>query len=251
MDIWSYETSRRTWDRLTFNLGDDIYPLWSRDGASIVFGAVRAPSVRVHLYRKALNAPSEELLLTTSYGEFPTDWSADGRLVLFTSVDPKLGMDVWAMPLDGDRKPFAVVRTEFNESQAQFSPDGRWIAYQSDKTGNPVIYIQPFPGTGDEVRASIEGGTQPRWNPGSPELFYVGADDRLMAVPIRVASGGKIEPGASRALFRTDVGSTATLAYRQQYVVSPDGQSFIMNSAVTEAGASSISVILNWRPPAR
>jgi len=252
MDIWSYETSRGAWDRLTFNLGDDIYPLWSRDGGSIVFGAVRAPSVQVNLYRKVLNAPSEELLLAPPHGGFPNDWSADGRFVLFAPGDPKLGIDVWAMPLDGDRKPFAVVRTEFNESQAQFSPDGRWIAYQSDKTGRPEIYIHPFPGTGDEVRASIEGGTQPRWNPSSPELFYIGADDRLMAVPIRVASdGGKIEPGAPLALFRTDVGSTASLAYRQQYVVSPDGRSFIMNSAVTEGSASPITVILNWRPPAR
>jgi hypothetical protein len=100
------------------------------------------------------------------------------------------------------------------------------------------------------VRASIEGGTQPRWNPSSPELFYIGADDRLMAVPMPVASGGgKIEPGAPQALFRTDVGSTAAQAYRQQYVVSPDGRSFIMNSAVREGNASPITVILNWRPP--
>jgi Tol biopolymer transport system component len=144
-----------------------------------------------------------------------------------------------------ERQDLEVVRTEFNESQAQFSPDGRWIAYQSDKTGRSEIYLRPFPGTGDDVPASIEGGTQPRWNPSSPELFY-------MAVSIRVASGsGKIEPGAPHALFRTDVGSTATQAYRQQYVVSPDGQSFIMNSAVREGSASPITVILNWRPPTR
>jgi hypothetical protein len=102
------------------------------------------------------------------------------------------------------------------------------------------------------VRASIEGGTQPRWNPSAPELFFIGADDRLMAVPIRIASGGgKIEPGAPLALFRTDVGSTAVQAFRQQYVVSPVGRSFIMYSTVREGSASPITVILNWKPPAR
>jgi Tol biopolymer transport system component len=92
---------------------------------------------------------------------------------------------VWALPLDGDRKPFAIVETEFTESQGQFSPDGKWIAYQSDKTGRNQIYIRPFRAAGDDVQASIDGGTQPRWNPKGGELFYIGADDRLMAVPIR------------------------------------------------------------------
>ena len=248
MDIWSYETGRQAWDRITFDPGDDIYPLWSHDGASILFGAVRGLQGVVDLYRRDLGAPQgkEELVLSTSLNKFPTDWSRDGRFLLYDEYDPKLGADVWGLPLDKDRKPFPIVRTESNEGQGQFSPDGQWIAYQSDKTGRPEIYLRPFPGPGDDVRASIDGGAQARWNPNGQELFYIGADDRLMAVPIKFSK--TIEPGVPRGLFATTVGSTVTLAYRQQYLVSTDGQSFVMNSAVAEGTASPITVILNWKP---
>jgi Tol biopolymer transport system component len=253
MDIWSYETSRRAWDRITFDPGDDIFPLWSRDGASIVSGSVRKTEGVVDLYRKLLSSPqgTEELLLSTSQEKFPTDWSADGRFLLFTSLDPKRGFDIWALPLEG-RKPFEVVRTDFSESLAQFSPDGRWIAYQSNKTGRSEVYLRPFPGPGDDWRASIDGGAQARWNPNRKELFYIGADDRLMAVPIRFSSNGKtVEFGTTRGLFPTSVGSTAPLVHRQQYLVSADGQSFVMNSVMGEASASPITVILNWKPKRR
>ena len=113
------------------------------------------------------------------------DWSPDGRFLLYDSVSAKGGVDIWALPLEG-RKAFAVVQTQFNERLGQFSPDGKWIAYQSDKTGRFEIYVQPFPGTGGDVPVSTDGGTQVRWNPRGSELFYVAADDRLMAVPIRV-----------------------------------------------------------------
>ena len=138
----------------------------------------------MNLYRRLLNAPEDraELLLSTPQPKFPTDWSADARFLLYDSLDPKRGYDIWALPPEGD--PFEVVRTDFNERLAQFSPDGTWIAYQSDKTGRYEIYVRPFPGPGDDSRVSIDGGAQVRWNPNGKELFYIAADDRLMAVPI-------------------------------------------------------------------
>jgi eukaryotic-like serine/threonine-protein kinase len=254
MDIWSYEITRRAWDRITFDLGDDIFPLWSRDGTSILFGGVRKTQGIVDLYRRLLSAPqgSEELVLSTAEGKFPIDLSPDGRFLLYDAFDPKGGSDVWGLPMEGNRKPFEIVRTDFDEGLAQFSPDGRWIAYQSDRTGRSEIYVRPFPGPGDESRVSIDGGTQARWNPKGGELFYIGADDRLMAMPIRIPANGKaVEPGVPRGLFATTVGSTVTLAYRQQYLVSADGQSFVMNSAVGEGTASPITLILNWKPQSR
>ncbi len=247
MDIWSYETGRRAWDRITFDSGDDIYPLWSPDDSRIVFGSRRG---EMNLYRKLLSAPpgSEELLLSTSQPKFPMDWSPDGRFLLYDSLDPKRGMDVWVLPLEGDRKPFKVVQTDFNERLAQFSPDGKWIAYQSDKTGRFEIYVQPFPGPGGDSRVSIDGGAQVRWNPSGKELFYIAADDRLIAVPIRFVSNGKtVDLGTPLGLFATNVGSTAINTNRQQYMVSPNGQSFVMNSVPEEASASPITVILNWK----
>ena len=250
MDIWTYDVNRRAWDRITFDSGDDIYPLWSPDGSSIIFAGVRNARP-LNLYRKRLGTPPgvEEEVLSGSGGTWPLDWSADGRLLLYSSGDPKRGTDIWALPLDGARKPFEVVRTDFNESQAQFSPEGQWIAYQSDKNSRDEIYLRPFPGPGSDVNVSTEGGSQPRWNPNGKELFYVAADDRLMAVPIHFSSDHKtVEPGTPVGLFATNVGSAATFKYRQQYMVSRDGQSFVMNSAVDEGSGSPITVILNWKP---
>jgi len=250
MDIWSYDTSRRAWDRITFHSGDDIYPIWSRDGTSLVTGSVRTTNV-VDLYRTLLSGPQgrEEQLLASPLPKFPMDWSADGKFLLYDVLDTKQGFDVWALPLEGDRKPFPVVNTEFNEGLSQFSPDGHWIAYQSDRTGRTEIYLRPFPGAGGDVRVSVDGGAQVRWNPDGRELFYVATDNRLMAVPIRFASGSTSpELGTPIALFKTILSSAAGPMYKQQYMVSPDGQSFVMHSAVGEASASPISVILNWKP---
>jgi Tol biopolymer transport system component len=253
MDIWSYDTSRRAWDRITFHSGDDIYPLWSRDGTSIVTGSVRTTNV-VNLYRTFLSGPqgSEELLLASPLPKFPMDWSADGRFLLYDTLDPKRGFDIWALPLEGARTPFTVVGTDFNEGLAQFSPDGHWIAYQSDKTDRSEIYLRPFPGPGTDVRVSVDGGTQVRWNAKGNELFYIATDTRLMAVPIRIVSGGALaEAGTPVALFATILSSAAGPMYKQQYMVLPDGQSFVMHAALGEASASPITVILNWKPKDR
>jgi Tol biopolymer transport system component len=249
MDIWSYEVHRRVWDRITFNSGDDIYPLWSPDDSSIIFAGMRAG--RLDLFLKRLGTPPdvEEVVLSTFEGKFPMDWSADGRFLLYSSGSAKQGRDIWALSLQGERKPFEVVRTDFNETQAQFSPDGTWIAYQSDKSGRDEVYLRPFPGPGSDVAVSTEGGSQVRWNGNGKELFYVATDDRLVAVPVDFSPDNKtVAPGKPAGLFATNVGSAATLKYRQQYVVAMDGRSFVMNSAVEEGSASPITVILNWKP---
>ena len=132
------------------------------------------------LYSKDLNTPAgsgEELLLATNEPKFPMDWSRDGRVLLYNSMDPKLGLDIWALPLDGERKPRAVVQTEFNEQLPQLSPDGKWMVYQSNRTGRFEVYIRPFPGPGSDAPVSAEGGAQARWNPDGKELFYIAADD--------------------------------------------------------------------------
>lgn len=176
------------------------------------------------------------------------DWSADGKFIVFNNLTADAGVDIWAVPLKGDRKAFEVVRTEFNEGLAQFSPNGNWIAYQSDKTGREEVYLRSFPGPGADVRVSTDGGAQVRWNRNGKEIFYVAPDDRLMAVPIHESPDGTtIEPGGPTALFVTNIGSTAILKYRQQYAVSPDGQSFVLQSVIGQASSSPIVVMLNWR----
>ena len=247
-DIWAYAVERRTWDRLTVHAGDDIYPLWSPDDSEIVFGSRRGS---MDLYRKRLNSPpgGEQLLLSTPQTKFPTDWSNDGRFVLYNSIANKGDVDIWAMPLDGARTPVEILGTAFNEQHAQFSPDGQWIAYQSDKTGRSEIYIRPFAGSGADVPVSTGGGSQVRWSPKGAELFYIAADDRLMTVSIRATrTDSPVELGTPQALFPTNVGTTAPNTNRQQYVVSPDGESFVMNSVPEPSATSPLSVVVNWKP---
>jgi dipeptidyl aminopeptidase/acylaminoacyl peptidase len=180
-------------------------------------------------------------LIAESVVEFfhPMDWSYDGRHILY-SVDTATNPDLRALPLFGERKPIDVTRTPFSESNARFSPNGRWIAYQSDETGRAEVHVQPFPGPGPRSQVSVNGGTLPRWKRDGGELFYLAPDNRLMSVAVTDA-GARLDTGAPRALF--------TLSTTSMYEPSPDGQRFLVTSVVSDA--SPIIVILNWKPPAR
>src|SRR5262249_46270521 len=142
-------------------------------------------------------------------------------------------------------KPFPVVQTTFDETFALFSPDGKWIAYESNESGRNEIYVQPFPGPGNKARISTDGGAQVHWRKDGKELFYIALDGRLMAVPIHLATD-TIEAGAPVPLFATHMGPALSFPNRQQYDVSPDGQRFLMNTIIEEA-PSPITVILNWK----
>ena len=169
--------------------------------------------------------------------------------MLFNSQDPKRSFDIWALPLNGDGKPFPVVETNFDDQNGQFAPDGKWIAYQSDDSGRVEIYVQPFPGPGSKWSISTNGGSQVRWRRDGKELFYVTLEGRLMAVPIQVASDtGAPEVGTPVTLFAPPLGAAVQQAdYRHQYMVSPDGQRFLV-ATVTEGATAPITVILNWKP---
>jgi Tol biopolymer transport system component len=245
-DIWLLETARGVLRRLTFDAANDVGPIWSPDGSRIVFSSNRDGVV--NLYEKpASGTGDEKLLLATPLSKQVADWSPDGRFVLYRSQDAKTKYDLWALPLERERKPFPVVQTNFDERDAQFSPDGKWIAYESDESGRFEIYVQPFPGPGAKLPVSTNGGAQVRWPHEGKELFYIGLDERLMAVPIRLPSNGQaVEVGAPVPLFPIRVGGAVSV-YRQQYMVSPDGQRFLINTVLEESSASRITVILNLK----
>ena len=141
----------------------------------------------------------------TSGGKEPLAWSRDGRFLLYAAHNAKTGVDdLWALPLVGERKPFPVLQTPFQVGAGQFSPDGRWVAYESNESGQVAIYVRPFPGPGGQWQVSNAGGTQPRWRSDGTELFYVTPDGRLMAVPIAAGADGQaLEAGAPMPLFPT------------------------------------------------
>ena len=161
-----------------------------------------------NLYQKAASGAGEEtLLLKSDYPKFPTDWSRDGRFIIYRQTDPKTKSDVWVLPEpgSGEAKPFPVVRTEANETAGTLSPDGRWLAYASDVSGRYEVYVQSFPGGGGKRQVSTGGGNHPRWRRDGRELFYYAGDGKLMAAPVR--SGESFEMGAAVSLFEFRAGT--------------------------------------------
>jgi len=252
---------RPVWTRFTTEAAlVHLDPIWSPDGDRIVFSA--NPKGPWDLYEKPIHGAGRPQLLLASppdaAGLFASDWSLDGRFVLYgTEADPKTRADIWALPIERMRpstgegqKPFAVVQTPFDESYAQFSPDGKWIAYQSNETGRYEIYLQQFP-SGRKERVSTNGGAQVRWRRDGNELFYIAFDERLMSVAIDLSPNGESTIGAPVPLFTTRVGGAVPGPNRQQYVVSPDGKRFLMSTVTEGVNTSPITVIFNWRPQPR
>jgi serine/threonine protein kinase len=248
IDIWLLETERGVFSRFTFDPANDVLPVWSPDSRRVLFSSNRNGGIH-NLYLKSIGgAPgSEELFLRNNQIKQATDWSPDGRFVVFRSQDPKLGFDLWGLPMEGSaHQPFVIAQTGFDERDAQFSPDGKWIAYQSNESGRVEIYLQPFPGLGSRVLASTNGGAQVRWNRNGRELFYIALDDRLMSVPVQFSADGQASVETATPLFTTRVGGALQSNFPQQYMVSADGQRFLMN-VIPEEVPTPLTVLLNWK----
>ena len=246
MDIWQVDAARGIPSRVTFDANVDSTAVWSPDGSRLVFRSNR--NGVYDLYQKPANgAGDEQRLFASSDDKIPSDWSADGRVLLYVNENAKTGRDLWALPIEsqGVGTPFPLVQTRFAEDQGQFSPDGRWIAYRTNESGQNEIYVQAFPGPGSKARISTEGGSQPRWRRDGKELFFVAPDNRLMAVPIALPSNGQaLNVGAPVALFATRL--TLMGSPKHQYAVAPDGQQFLMVVSADETIASPITIVQNW-----
>ena len=245
-DIWLFDFDRGAPTRFTFDAEPEVNPLWSPDGALVAF--VRAGSGQY--LKSATSVGAEQTLIDfeTDSGMVLTDWSADGRFLLARRPNRKTGYDVWSLAFDKSRRAVPVVQTDMDDMDAQFAPGGDWIAYQSNESGPFEIYLQPFPGPGSKRQVSTAGGAQVRWRRDGKELFYVALDGRLMAVPIRL--GHTLEPGVPVPLFETQIGGAVRGFNPPQYMVSPDGQRFLMNT-VSAQPSSPIAVALNWQHKAR
>jgi len=240
-DIWLFEPAREVLSRLTFQLGDEISPVWSPDGSRIVFASDQDGPA--NLFQKAASgAETEQPLLKTLASKFPTDWSRRNHSVVFATWDPKTQWDLWTLPMTGDNKPAQYFRAEFDSFQAQFSPDGRWIAYASNESNRYEVYVQPFPLSSGRWQISTNGGAQPQWRRDGTELYYLAPDRKLMVVAVK--SGATLEPGPPKPLFQTRV--TGLVDVRNHYVSGVGGQRFLINSIVGEGASTPIAVALNW-----
>jgi serine/threonine protein kinase/Tol biopolymer transport system component len=245
-DLWLLDGARAV--RFTSDPNLDRFPIWSADGSWIAFGSNRRGARDI--YRKSSSgAGVEELLLESAEDKAPNSWSPDGHFLMFTNMDREQGPDLYVLPLDGDQKAYPFLRTPFDERVGQFSPDGRWVAYQSNESGPWQIYVRPFPGPGGQSQVSTAGGIQSRWRADGKELYYIAPDGKMMAVPIAVKDG-TLEPGVPAVLFQTRIWGGGTNAFtRQQYDVAPDGR-FLINVTVEGVRTPPITMLLNWRAPA-
>jgi serine/threonine protein kinase/Tol biopolymer transport system component len=250
LDIYISESAGGGQSRFTFDPANDSAAVWSPNADRIVFRSNR--NGHYDLFEKVASGASDERpLVETPQNKSACDWSRDGQFLLYASEDPTMGSDLWAKPMRSDANPFPVVRTNADEREGQFSPDGRWVAYVSNESGIDEVYIQLFPGPGGKKQVSMNGGVDPRWGRDGRELFYVAPDGRLMAAAVHVdADGHTPNPDPPIFLFRprlatgANINSGAALS-RPQYAVAPDGH-FLMNVTADDNVVSPISIVLNW-----
>jgi Tol biopolymer transport system component len=247
--VWLYDVPRGVPNRLAFDTAIDAAPVWSPDGRRLVFAS--GPNGGNDLFeRPASGLGDAQPLLLSPEPKWPLSWSPDGRFLLYASLNPKTGSDLWALPMSGDtHQPFPVVQTGGDQASGQFSPDGHWVAYVSNESGRTEVYAQTFPGPGGKWQLSTIGGTQPRWRADGKELFFVAPDLELMGVPIAAGTDGSLSAGTPVPLFRTRLfdehGGTSVFA-RPQYAVAPDGR-FLMTVTVEARTTPPITVVLNWQ----
>jgi eukaryotic-like serine/threonine-protein kinase len=248
-DLWLRDLTRGADQRFTTDASLNIAPCWSPQGDRIAFASNRGGGIS-NLYQKtASGTGQDELLLANGNDKFPSQWSRDGRFIVYREVDQNTHNDIWVLPMDGaaERKPFSFLHSEFNEAFGQLSPNGHWMAYTSDESGQREVYVRPFPAGGGQWKISIAGGEQPRWRGDGKELFFVGADRAIMAVAVnaRVVTTPPFEPGPPQPLFEVHLARTRGLSF--QYDVTADGQRFLLASATGDSVAAPLlNVVSKW-----
>jgi len=238
-DIWVRDLVRGVTSRFSFNEEDDRDPVWSPDGTRIAWGTQRKGQFDLAV-KTVGGTGEEEVLLEADGNQFPTTWSPDGKSLLYLTIDPETSADIGLLPLDGDRTPRPFVRTKFVEARARFSPDGRWVAYQSNESGRFEVYVQAFPGPGGKWQISTAGGGEPQWGPDGKELYYL-AQSRMMKVDVR--TGASFEAGIPEPAFGVSLRPITT---GNRFLVSPDGQRFLLLSSLLQDSTPPTTVVLNW-----
>jgi Tol biopolymer transport system component len=254
-DLWVRDLSRGTESRFTSDPSNNLAPFWSPKGDRIVFSSSRSGGV-INLYQRATSGsgPDEPLLpnrINEISSQISSQWSRDGRFIVYFEVDPKNKRDLWVLPTEGAaaaRKPKPFLRTEFDELFGQLSPDSHWMAFTSDRSGRREVYVRPFPPGEGEWTISIVGGQGPRWRSDGKELFFEAADGKMMAVPVKAVVGTRpsFEAGAPVALFDAHMVHTGNDS-QLQYDVTADGKRFLINTTSGSGAASPpLTVVTNW-----
>jgi serine/threonine protein kinase len=242
-DVWLTDLIRGGDTRFTFNPTTDGYPIWSPDGSQIAFESNRTGKYAIYI-KSSSGVGEERLLSDASNDSWPQDFSKDGKYLLYYGSEDYSSNagDLWALPLTGDdRKPIAIATTPFAEMAGAFSPDGRWIAYQTNESGRFEVVVQPFPTPTSKWQVSTNGGIFPQWRPDGKELYFISPDNKMMVASVS-ASGSAFSAGIPEALFPVQIGRNGSI---KQYAVSRDGR-FLINQPGEGLNPAPITVVVNW-----
>jgi eukaryotic-like serine/threonine-protein kinase len=240
-DLWIYDVARDVRLRMTVDPANDTAPVWSPDGATIVFSTNRDKTAG--LFQKASTGiEAEHSILQSDHDLRPWSWSHDGRFVLYSADDaPPANLDLLLLPLFGDRKPMPFLATPFGEARARFSPDDRWVAYTSNEGQRPGVYVAPFPKADRIYPISPRGGSWPHWRQDGKRIFYLGEDNMLMNAEVNGEASTFSVVGVT-PLFKID----PRQGPRYPYDVTPDGERFLVNTPVEQPESPPIAVVVNW-----
>ena len=237
IDVWTQELQRDGSKRLTFDPAIDAEPIWSPDAARLVFASNRQTYFGLYV-KNSDGANDEKVIVQGEVGNFPSDWSRDGKYILYCR-----GPDLCIVTYP-ELKSSLFLKAPSVFRNGQFSPDGKWVAYASNETGKWEIYVTSFPDARGRWQISSGGGEQPRWRGDGKELFYLSLDGKMMAAP--VTTGAHFDAGTSVTLFRTTPRQPVLVYDLFVYDVSRDGQRFLINTQVKQAESVPMSVVLNW-----
>lgn len=243
-DIWIFDVARGVKTRLTLSPSISVDPVWSPDGKEIAFLSNRAEG-RLSLFKMNSDGTGDATpLIADDAAERDPSWSVDGRYLLFSRKEsgPGSHSEIWAVPLTGERKPFVVLRGQFNLHQESISPDGKWLAYVSDESGRPEVYVAPFLRGGGKSLVSASGGNYPLWRRDGKELFYRSFDQKIISVAI-VESGADLTIGKVQPLFQANPAAGGIGA---MYDVAADGKKFVIPSQGPEQVAVPLKLVVNW-----
>jgi Tol biopolymer transport system component len=240
-DLWVFDLKRGVRTRLTFQPTGMQSPVWSPDGARIAYTANY--SGKWGIYTKAANGAGQATQLAEIEGSSgsATDWSRDGKYLLFTAQAKETRNDIWLLRLDQGGKAAPLLRTPAGEGEARFSPDGRWMAYVSYESGHDEVYVTPFPNVGPKWQISSDGGEFPQWSRDGRELFFLQRDNTVMAAPI-AAKDASVEVGTVKPLFKLN----SPPGLFGEFVVSPDNSRFLATASGGTDSTTPLTLVVNW-----
>ena len=245
-DIWTTDLSRGINSRLTRPGLGGSDPSWSPDASRIAFASSRQGPPEIYVADAKAAGEPERITQSQDCEDYPNSWSPDGRYLLLNRWCPGSVSDLWLLSVSGDSRPRPYVVGDANESGGQFSPDGRWVLYNSNKSGIFEIYVRPFPAGESEEQVSDGGGFDGRWRRDGRELFYLSPDRRMMSVQVNTKDG-RLYYGRPQPLFQTESTGSFVGGERFNYAVFPDGQRFLITTDPGGLESKAIHVIRNWQ----